>query len=870
MREQTVFFAALDITDPIKRAAYLDQVCAGDADLRIKVEELLRAHEESGRFMDQPAAEQLSTTGERPISEGPGTVIGPYKLLEQIGEGGFGVVFMAEQHSPVRRKVALKIIKPGMDTRQVIARFEAERQALALMDHPNIAKVFDAGSTETGRPYFVMELVRGIPITRFCDENHLPVPDRLRLFVTVCQAVQHAHQKGIIHRDLKPTNILVTLHDNIPVVKVIDFGVAKATGQQLTERTLFTAFAQMVGTPIYMSPEQAQMSGLDVDTRSDVYSLGVLLYELLTATTPFDRERLRAAAFDEIRRIIREEEPPKPSTRLSTLGPAATRMSADRKSDLKRLRQLFRGELDWIVMKALEKDRSRRYETANGFAMDVQRYLSGEPVLAVPPSAAYRLRKFARRNKVALTTAALVLIAMLLGTAVSAWQAVRATRAERQAVADQQATATAQAKTKLVNQFLADLIQEFTPDENPRSRLAPEIVLRKAIEKMETDPALAGQPDVEATIRHTIGQAYWKLGLNTEAEAQLRRATKLRQDALGPDDPDTLAAQEALAWVVCIELRRYPEGEPLSRDTLAACRRVLPPNHPTTLEALTTHGSTLQQLTKFSEAEPILLECWEGHIKVYGPTHAKTLRAQNNYGVCLSDRGEWTRAAEILRSCLKGYRDTAGLDSEGAIGALMNLAGVLRRGLSKFEEAESLLREGQEPAARLFGADHPKLAHMQFQLLQVLVEEKKYAEAEVCGKEAVKLFSKAYPPGHEAIARAQTVLGRTLVEAGKYTDAEPPLREAVALFRERYPTKQAYRGEVESWLGACLAGQKKYPDAEPLLLSGYERMKGQPGVPARYLDTTRKEIIRLYESMGKSEKADEWRGSRKKEEPMRD
>ncbi len=305
MNERSLFLAVLDINDPTERTAYLDHACVGDAALRAQVEQLLKAHEESGLFMERPAL-ALGVTAEDPIRERAGTVIGPYKLLEQIGEGGFGVVFMAEQMQPVRRKVALKVLKPGMDTRQVVARFEAERQALALMDHPNIAHVFDGGKTATGRPYFVMELVRGIPITDFCDQNQLSVRERLELFVCVCQAVQHAHQKGIIHRDLKPSNVLVTIHDTAPVAKVIDFGIAKATGQQLTDKTLFTNFAQLIGTPLYMSPEQAQMSGLDIDTRTDIYALGVLLYELLTGTTPFDKERLGTAGYDEIRRIIRD------------------------------------------------------------------------------------------------------------------------------------------------------------------------------------------------------------------------------------------------------------------------------------------------------------------------------------------------------------------------------------------------------------------------------------------------------------------------------------------------------------------------------------------------------------------------------------
>jgi serine/threonine protein kinase/Flp pilus assembly protein TadD len=405
-RLEAIFFAALERGTPQERAAYLEEACQGDADLRRQVEKMLAAQAQAGSFLERPGLEPSITIDEPPLPEQPGTIIGPYKLLEQIGEGGFGIVFMAEQQQPIRRKVALKILKPGLDTRQVIARFEAERQALALMEHTNIAHVFDGGATPGGRPYFVMELIKGIPITEFCDQEQFPPRERLELFLHVCQAVQHAHQKGIIHRDLKPSNVLVTLHDGTPVVKVIDFGIAKATGQQLTEKTLFTNFAQLIGTPLYMSPEQAALSGLDVDTRSDIYSLGVLLYELLTGTTPFDKERFRTLGYDEMRRIIREEEPPRPSTRISTLGQAATTASTQRRSDPKRLSQLIRGELDWIVMKALEKNRNRRYETASAFAADVQRYLQDQPVQACPPSAWYRFRKMARRNKSRLAVAA--------------------------------------------------------------------------------------------------------------------------------------------------------------------------------------------------------------------------------------------------------------------------------------------------------------------------------------------------------------------------------------------------------------------------------------------------------------------------------
>ncbi len=455
-REEELFDEARKLTEPAARRAYLDYACAGDAALRIRIGNLLDAEQEAERFFaESGSALHLHSTpphfsrgtpatkgghpttvpGEEPI----GTRIGRYKLVQKIGEGGWGVVYMAEQEEPVRRRVALKIIKLGMETKSVIARFEAERQALAMMDHPNIARVYDAGATDRGPPYFVMELVQGERITKYCDQHHLSTPERLDLFIQVCHAIQHAHQKGIIHGDIKPSNIMIALQDGVPVPKVIDFGIAKATEARLTDRMLFTSYVQLIGTPAYMSPEQADVSGLDIDTRSDIYSLGVLLYELLTGKTPFDATELLECGLDEMRRTLREKEPARPSARLTTLQDAElTTTAGNRQAEPHRLASSLRGDLDWIVMKALEKDRGRRYETANGLATDIQRHLNHEPVMARPPSRYYRLRKLVRRNRVVFAAGGAVAAALVIGLGTSTWLFLKEREARQRAVAAEQ------------------------------------------------------------------------------------------------------------------------------------------------------------------------------------------------------------------------------------------------------------------------------------------------------------------------------------------------------------------------------------------------------------------------------------------------
>jgi serine/threonine protein kinase len=508
LNEAAIFNAARLIREPETRRLYLDGACANDPSLRARVEALLGIHDQERSFLEAPAPALFVTIDEQPLRERPGALIGGrYKLLEAIGEGGMGTVWVAEQTQPVRRKVALKLIKPGMDSKSVLARFEAERQALAVMDHPNIAKVLDGGITETGRPFFVMEYVKGVPITEYCDATRLSVPERLNLFMQVCRAVQHAHQKGIIHRDLKPSNILVAPYDDKPVPKVIDFGLAKAMHQSLTERTLHTAHETVLGTPLYMSPEQAQLNNLDVDTRSDIYSLGVLLYELLTGTTPLEKKRFKEAAWDEVKRIIREEDPPRPSTRLSSTNTLPS-LAAVRQTEPARLTKLVRGELDWIVMRALEKDRARRYETANGFAMDIQRYLTGEPVLAAPPSVSYRLRKFVHKHRAALlATSALALLLLGSATTVIAVQS----KANRDRAADAADRAVREAGTSA---SVAEAIREA------RERTEEAWNLSDYPERMQRTADAAVQ---------ALGRADGFIAAGTPTEATLAEAESARE-----------------------------------------------------------------------------------------------------------------------------------------------------------------------------------------------------------------------------------------------------------------------------------------------------------------------------------------------------
>jgi eukaryotic-like serine/threonine-protein kinase len=741
-----VFFAAMERESPEDRAAYLDAVCGSDAELRRRVERLLEAQPRVGDFLDSPAVGPTMNLPSPHEIEAPGTVIGPFKLLEQIGEGGMGIVYMAEQAQPVRRKVALKVIKPGMDTKQVIARFEAERQALAMMDHPNIAKVLDAGATESGRPYFVMELVRGIPITEYCDQHRLSINRRLDLFTQVCQAVQHAHQKGIIHRDIKPTNVLVTALDGAPLPRVIDFGIAKATGQTLTDKTLFTGFAQLIGTPLYMSPEQAELSAVDVDTRSDIYSLGVLLYELLTGTTPFDQDTFRTAALDEVRRIIREDEPPKPSTRLSGLGATLTTVSANRQSDARVLGRSLRGELDWIVMKAIEKDRGRRYETASGLARDVARYLAGDALEAGPPSGWYRLHKFARRNRVVLTASVLIALALIAGTTVSVWQAVVARRARANALSQRdramKAEEDAVSQRDRAMKAEADAISQRNRAEANfrRAQDAVDQMLTEASEK-----ALAQVPQAEPirrallekaaafyrdflseqaaapALHYESAQAYSRLarveaelGHLPEAALAFERQIALLHELLSRDREhaeylrDLVWADFRLAWqkrnrgdldAALVEMGRAVETAQELVDrfpTNAADRKSL-------ARSLDLQAATLWQTGKLSEAEKSFnrsIEISERLIRENraDAPHAELAAALNNLAGLRITQGKHTEAAALLEKAISHQKDVLRADpkSDGSREFLRNQYENLAVELAKLGKPDEAIRRSNE------------------------------------------------------------------------------------------------------------------------------------------------------------------------------
>jgi len=745
------------------------------------------------------------------LTEKPGDRIGRYKLLQKIGEGGCGVVYMADQEEPVRRRVAFKVIKLGMDTKQVVARFEAEGQALAMMDHPNIAKVFDAGATNTGRPYFVMELVRGIKITEYCDQNNLPTEERLKLFTQVCHAIQHAHQKGIIHRDIKPSNILVTVNDGVPVPKVIDFGIAKAIEQRLTDKTVFTAFEQFIGTPAYMSPEQAEMTSLDIDTRADIYSLGVLLYELLSGNTPFDAETLVASGVAEIRRIIREQEPPKPSTRLNTLNRAdLSTVAQHRHTDPPRLMHLIRGDLDWIVMKCLEKDRTRRYETANGLAMDLQRHLDNEPVVARPPSNLYRFQKLVRRNKLAFAASAAVLLVLLGGIAASTWQAIRATRAEREQTRLRGQAESEAAKSRQVAQFMKDMMGGV----GPAAALGRDTTMLREIldQTAKRLKDLKTQPAVEADLRATLGNVYSDLAEYTNAAAMHREALALRKKLMGNEHADVAASLNNLSGVLWRQ-GRAAEAETMYRETLAMRRKLLGNEHLDVAESLSNLSFLLRGERKLSEAETTAREALAICKKLLGDEHTSVAAALHLLAWNLNVQGKHAEAETLSREELAIYKKLLGNENRNVVSTLQDLA-IFLADQGKWTEAEAVTGEVLAIRRKVLGDENPDVAYALYHLSWVLYHQGKRAEAEALSREVLAMRRKLLGNEHPDVATTLHKLAIYLRDQGKSSEAETTIREALAIQRKRLGNDHPDVANSLNLLSGLLRAQGKLPEAE--------------------------------------------------------
>jgi non-specific serine/threonine protein kinase/serine/threonine-protein kinase len=697
-------------------------------------------------------------------------IAGKYKLLEELGRGGMGSVFRAEQVGPLRREVALKIIKLGMDTRQVVARFETERQALAVMDHPSIAHVFDAGATEKGRPFFVMEYVRGIPIDDYCDRHRLSMRERLGLFITVCHAVQHAHQKGVIHRDLKPSNILVAVQDEHPIPKVIDFGIAKATGHQLTERTLYTEQGQLIGTPEYMSPEQAEMSGLDVDTRTDIYSLGVMLYELLVGTLPFDSKTLRSAGYGEIQRIIRDTEPPRPSTRVSSLGDGGKTAAEKRKTDLVLMRKELKGDLDWIIMKAMEKDRTRRYATASELAADIERHLRHEPVSAGPPGTGYRLKKYVRRHKLGVAAAALVLLALLAGIAGTSTGLIKATRAEKKAKEEAQ---TAQQ----VSDFLVNLFKVSDPSEARGNSITAREILDKGAEKIET--GLVGQPIIQSRMMEAIGQVYQNLGLFGRAEPLLKKMIEIRKKEVGENHYTVALGMLNLAWLYLMQIRTA-EAEPLVRQSIKILQATLPGETWELSRGLFMLGIIHRERGEFAPAHEYLDRSLAICEKIFGPDHERVSYPLYHLGWLHKLTGEFEEAEKYYERTLSIQERELGPDHPSVIWCLNDLA-VVEDNKGDYSRAKDLYAKSLSIGEKIWGPEHPYLSNPLNNLGVLHWRQGEYKEAESCYRRSLAIREKAFGPEHPYVAGSLNNLALIYQETGDYGLARRYYEKALAI-----------------------------------------------------------------------------------------
>lgn len=871
MLEQELFAAVLTLP-ATERLGYLKRACGDDLELYARVKALV------------DVAVSIENAQPPPSPELAGEKVGDYRLIEEIGEGGCGVVYLAEQAAPVHRHVALKIIKPGMDTREVIARFAAEQQALALMDHPNIAGVFDAGATSAGRPYFVMELVRGIRITHYCEQSRLDIPERLALFDQVCQAIHHAHEKGVIHRDIKPSNVLVTLRDGAPVVKVIDFGIAKAMQGRLTELTLATSLGQFLGTPAYVSPEQTELAGLKADERSDVYSLGVLLYELLTGCTPIAAGELSQVGVEDIRRRIREEEPLSPSKRVGAS-----------------FLQQVKGDLDWIVMRCLEKDRTRRYQSVNDLALDLQRYLRHEPVMARPPGAMYVFRKFARRHRALVATGASIVVVLLITAVLSTWLAVRALQAEQVAGRAEQLARTEAASRQEVIEFLRnDLLAQASPRNEPDRDLKLRDVLDRAAGKI--DERFTEEPLIEASVREVLGATYDSLGEYAAARLHFERALAIHRQQFGEDDARTLRVMNKLIPILRNE-GSYAAAESLGTRTLQQQRHLLGQSHPDTLatmlelagvyavqgripaaEALqvqvvdqytrvlgTGHSQTqlaMQELAmsyleqgKFAETEALLARTLQAFRRMLGPEHPDTLGVMINLAATYEEQGKYAEAAKLSSQVLAGARRVLGAEHPITLTVMNNLASSYRK-LGRLAEARALQIQTLTAAQKMLGPEHPSTLVIARNLAVTQVGQGDFPPAEALLRKGLEVSRRVRGVEHSDTLKYSLELGALLIRTARPAEARLLLRASIADY-EKSAADDWLLFSAKSLMGEALLHLHRFAEAEPLIVAGYQGLQQRAGTmqASRKADITAAEerILRLYATWDRPNQLSQWR-----------